>query len=784
MRKKEESKGFRIAARALRQLGAELITSDDVALNELIKNSFDALSPRVSIEISSSVDLSALELLEEKIRKKQVTKTEAQERVEKSIAADLSPQARAALIKEMFANIDEPSTFLAYLQQLRLSQSIKINDTGIGMSDEELKDRFLVIGTPGKFIEKQNSKKGDRPILGEKGIGRLSMMRLGNFALVRSKKEKSTHWNEIRFKWDEFDDPELDLGEVEIKVTPGASAPEADHGTEIEIRQLVGNWSQDKVKDFIHQYMRRLQNPFNKDRRPYPVDIKLNGKRQPIAALPDWLRKCAQFEAEFLFDPKGIDGTTQVLRRSLRWRGTTSSEFRSWEIGELTQQLGVPQETFLRLGEFTANCLWFNRRLLVSDGVDYSKTQIRDELNHWCGGFALYRNDFRIGKTGGMDDDWLEWDSGALKTQGFAMNRYQTIGSISISSDTNPHLVDSANRESLVACPEQELLTRLFKDIVVVDLRSHINAVQEAELKIALAEDSTTASLDASEDNLKKTIRNVEEIGKLLPKEQRHKIVEIREALQGQVEYVKVIQNSLELAREKRIELLELANIGLVVEIVIHELARLTQRTGELLVDLEKNNNEADLIKVVDNLRTQIVATNKRIRTVDAMSPAGRQRKDEYDIAAQVKNVASGFENRFERHNILHTVSMDGSTKQKPLVVKMVKGLVSQTLENLLTNSVYWLQQGVMLGDNERKIDIEIDSKALTISVRDNGPGIDPRYAKEIFKPYYTTRKKGKGLGLYIAAELVDYHGGKLYLDEAPEKDGRLRTFVIELPRE
>lgn len=778
------SKGFRIAARALRQLGAELITSDDVALNELIKNSFDARSPRVSIEILSSADLSALELLEEQISAGRVTRTEAQERVEKSIAEDLSPQLRAALIKEMLANIDTPSKFLAYIEDVRQAQMIRIVDTGIGMSADDLKDRFLVIGTPGKFIEKKSSKKGDRPILGEKGIGRLSMMRLGNLALVRSKQEASSYWNEVRFKWDDFDHPELDLGDIEVEVTPGTAAPASEHGTEIEIRQLVANWSKDKVRAFINEYMRRLQNPFNKDRRPYPVDIKLNGKRQPIAALPDWLKKCAQFEAEIVFDPKGIDGTTQVLRRTLRWRTATSSELRSWEITDLTQQLGVPHETFVRLGRFTANCLWFNRRLLVTDDVDYSKKQIIEELNHWCGGFAIYRDDFRIGKTGGMDDDWLEWDSGALKTQGFALNRYQTVGSIRISSDTNPHLVDSANRERLVSCPEQELLKKLFKEVVVVDLRSHINAIQEAEVKIALAEDSTTASLEASEDNLKKTIRNVEEIGKLLPKEQRHKIAEIREALQGQVEYVKVIQNSLEIAREKRIELLELANIGLVVEIVIHELARLTQSTSELLVDLGKTKGEADLIKVVDNLRAQIVATNKRIRTVDAMSPSGRQRKEEYDIAAQVKTVASGFENRFKRHSISYTISVDGYTKQKPLVVRMVRGLVSQTLENLLTNSVYWLQQGLVLGEKERAIDIEIDSKALTISVRDNGPGIDPRYAKEVFKPYYTTRKKGKGLGLYIAAELVDYHGGKLYLDETPEKDGRLRTFVIELPRE
>ncbi len=238
------------------------------------------------------------------------------------------------------------------------------------------------------------------------------------------------------------------------------------------------------------------------------------------------------------------------------------------------------------------------------------------------------------------------------------------------------------------------------------------------------------------------------------------------------------------MARETRVELLELANIGLVVEIVIHELSRLTERTGELLVDIQKKDGKADVVRVIDNLRTQIIATNKRIRTVDAMSPSGRHRKETYDAVAQTKTIVAGFKNRFTRHEINCKLTLDDGTADKPLNVYMVRGLIAQTLENLLTNSVYWLQQGLMQGEMERSIRIEIDSKALTISVSDNGPGVDPKYAKEIFKPYYTTRKKGKGLGLYIAAELVEYHGGQIYLDESPDNDGRLRTFTIELPKE
>ncbi len=775
--------GFRIAARALRQLGAELITSDDVALNELIKNAFDARSPRVKVEIQSFADLDALALLEEQIRNKKVSPQEAIERVDKSIAPDLSVAQRSELITRLHSFLEHRKEFADNLKKFRAEQSLHVSDDGVGMSAEDLSDRFLVIGTPGKLLAKRAAGPDDLPILGEKGIGRLSMMRLGNLATVRSTQKGRDRWNSIHFRWDRFDDPNLFLDKVEVDVEDTGPADVSRQGTEIEIKELSGNWTQEKVQLFIQRYMRRLQNPFSKEARPYPVDIVLNGKRQPIASLPQWLERVAQFKAEITFDPNGIDGTKQILRRSLQWRDSTSPETRAWEMGELTQQLALPGETFIRLGPFVANCLWFNRQML-SGTIEKTRTEIAEELNQWCGGFALYRDNFRVGKTGGMEDDWLEWDSGALRAKGFALNRYQTIGSVRISSGNNPHLIDSANRERLVACPEQALLKSLLGDIIVKDLRLHINAIREAEAKIAIAEESTTESLKKSEESLKKTIRAVEEIGKQLPKEQRHKIVEIRETLQGQVEYVKTIKNSLNMARETKVELLELANIGLVVEIVIHELARLTERTGELLVDLQKKEGKGDVVNVVDSLRSQIVATNKRIRTVDAMSPSGRHRKENYDAVAQTKTIVSGFKNRFERHAIKAEVTLDDGPADKALNVYMVRGLIAQTLENLLTNSVYWLQQGVKDGEKERRISIEIDSKALTISVTDNGPGVDPKYAKEIFKPYYTTRRKGKGLGLYIASELVDYHGGRLYMDDHADDDGRLRTFTIELPKE
>ena len=209
------AKGFRLAARALRQLGGELITSDDVALNELIKNAFDARSPRVSVSITATADMAALSLLEEQLHNGSIENAQAIERIEKAVSSALTLDARAKLIKKLNEYLDDKDGFTRFLKKFYESQTIVIQDRGRGMSKDDLADRFLVIGTPGKLLEKTESGKSDRPILGEKGIGRLSMMRLGQLATIRSK-TKDGKWHEIKFDWNRFDDPALFLSLIHI----------------------------------------------------------------------------------------------------------------------------------------------------------------------------------------------------------------------------------------------------------------------------------------------------------------------------------------------------------------------------------------------------------------------------------------------------------------------------------------------------------------------------------------------------------------------------------------
>lgn len=103
--------------------------------------------------------------------------------------------------------------------------------------------------------------------------------------------------------------------------------------------------------------------------------------------------------------------------------------------------------------------------------------------------------------------------------------------------------------------------------------------------------------------------------------------------------------------------------------------------------------------------------------------------------------------------------------------------LFEWVIENLLKNALDAMES--------EKGRIEVVAKRLEgqiqIDVHDTGKGIDRRNWKNVFRPGYSTKKRGWGLGLSLAKRIVeDYHGGSLTL--AHSKPGHGSTFRIELP--
>ena len=101
---------------------------------------------------------------------------------------------------------------------------------------------------------------------------------------------------------------------------------------------------------------------------------------------------------------------------------------------------------------------------------------------------------------------------------------------------------------------------------------------------------------------------------------------------------------------------------------------------------------------------------------------------------------------------------------------------LKQAVLNLLANAVEASPAG-------GRVAVELDVSrpdSVRLSVRDEGPGIAPEHMESILSPFFSTKERGKGLGLTFARKIVDLHGGSLAVSN--NRDGGC-TFVIELPR-
>ncbi len=103
--------------------------------------------------------------------------------------------------------------------------------------------------------------------------------------------------------------------------------------------------------------------------------------------------------------------------------------------------------------------------------------------------------------------------------------------------------------------------------------------------------------------------------------------------------------------------------------------------------------------------------------------------------------------------------------------------LFEWVLENLVKNSIDALKNrnGVI-----EIVTGKIDNSRIYVDVRDNGIGINAKRKRDIFKPGYSTKKRGWGLGLNLAKRIIEeYHNGRLYLKESRQGEGT--TMRIEL---
>jgi PAS domain S-box-containing protein len=336
-------------------------------------------------------------------------------------------------------------------------------------------------------------------------------------------------------------------------------------------------------------------------------------------------------------------------------------------------------------------------------------------------------DDAVIGKT--LDGTIISWNKGAERIYGYAPD--EAIGkpiSILIPSDRPDELPAILRRLARGERIDHYLTKRARKDGRVIDVSVTISPVQDASGKIigasAIARD-VTEQQDAT-----------------------------KEALRLREEFISVAAHELRTP---------LTAVYARLQLVERRLAR---------NDLEPDAIQRDIGLVrqaADRLKTLI----DRLLDISRMRSGQLQLEREMtDLAAMIESVASMLGETSGRQIGVRAAHSPDSYQA---ILDGVR--IEEVVVNLIDNAVKY-------SPRDTPIDVELTSGhgAIRIAVRDRGPGIPADERSRIFEAFHRTSNSGPGvgLGLHIAKEIVELHGGTLTM-EAPADGGS--RFVVTLPR-
>ncbi len=189
------------------------------------------------------------------------------------------------------------------------------------------------------------------------------------------------------------------------------------------------------------------------------------------------------------------------------------------------------------------------------------------------------------------------------------------------------------------------------------------------------------------------------------------------------------------------------------------------------LLKMEYNNPDK-VLDISDEISNDLTRLNKIANRFSKIGSKPELKETNlFDMFEEVKRY---FDRRFPQMEKSITISIEGNRTVK---AKINRDLFEWVLENLIKNA------RDAISNKQGKITLKIidAQNSVDIEVSDNGKGISPKQKKEIFKPGFSTKKRGWGLGLSLTKRIIeDYHGGKITLKESSSEG---TTFLISLPK-
>lgn len=675
---------FAITPRVIAHLGEDLIKNENIALVELVKNSYDAQATFCEIDF--------------------------------------------------FFIGDELS-------------KVTITDDGIGMDLNTVENAWLVIGTDNKKKQLEHPSTGRLP-LGEKGIGRLGVHKLGR--KIRVQTHKYGH-NEvlIDIDWTKLANAQS-IDDFPIQITEHVlSSLPMPHGTKITISDLKGEWNRRKLRN-VYRDLASLNSPFNERTDSFVVKVKSNTNVfEGLPPIADIL-KVAMYRGHCIIEGNEVkdfcyqftpwDSLSNIQGKEIKSLSDEDRYLkRRKDIATSRTRNKVILEDFdlsdYKIGKIVLDFYIFEKDTAVFSFMNMERTILNNYLRE-NSGVRVYRDGVRIYNYGEKDSDWLSLDFNRLKRAGDNISNNIIIGSVGISRRDSADLKEKTNREGFI---ENEAYFA-FVDAVTyaLDLITRYRNTDKRRLINIYKKDKRV--IEPVLSDLSSAVEIVKD--KVSDEKAREDILHYLNRVNDQ--YIEV-----------RDILIRSANAGLNLGGVIHDM----EKQVDALISCIENNNFESVKNIALNLEHIISGYTVFLKKTSIKTT---------NVSTIVSAVIDNNKFRFADHRI----KIYSNRKKVDFEAKLSQTESIGALTNLIDNSIYWVSQS---RQDDRKIYVyitdEIDNY-ISIIVCDNGCGfkIPPEQA---LRPFITGKplNTGMGLGLHIAHEVMQAMKGKLLILNANEID-------------
>ncbi|MDF0716944.1 sensor histidine kinase [Muricauda sp. 334s03] len=693
---------WRFDVNTFRLLGRELITDRITAVYELVKNCYDANAKKVTVH---------------------------------------------------FNNVGADSEGLA---------QIIIEDDGHGMSFEDIRDKWMVVGTASKRTNLFSPPPFNRRYVGEKGIGRFAVDKLGGKVRIITKQAGTNERLIVVIDWDEYErlsnQPQLELFTDVPNDYHWEPAPIEEQGTKLEISSIPDNeiWTDLDIRR-LERELEKIVSPFFPLKPPFNIWIKSNEYKEfERKHIEPETVKYSSHEFSIGFDQKRNYQETLVFDKEKK------------EI--ITKR--VPMKSF---GPVKLHLYYFNEQAKKKYNAVYKNDDYRVD------GVKIYRDGLITTPFAEFEDnvdkkrDILGIDKRRWSGAWDKIGTREIIGILEITNDDNPKIRDATNRQDFVDCREYRELKEFIIDQLntLGELKKHERDIVKEETDSALVKanmeikEFESALADIKRENptlspaLQPLLKQAKQIDRSLKKGIQQQKKERQEHIRKENIYL---------------SLMSLQDYAIHISHAVRTALGKVKRRAEFFKDNFPNPKYQELFSdYAFEIYTEMENLN---RIIDFMlSYAGS------NIAMEdfnVRNLLLDLFNRsykpeFEAENINAHVEVKDN-----FILHANKKFFEDIIENLISNSVKALR-------NEQNKIIKctgfIENDHFILYFSDNGEGIVPGNEEKIFEMYHTTTADlgGAGVGLYIVKTRVESLKGdiKVVSSEFAPKGA---TFKISFP--